>query len=76
MKERKLEIRDIPVFASKLTSDQGEDYYRFDYWFKRVNEELILVYFDELPEDLQRAITKARMGGRNERIMKPEELCG
>lgn len=76
MTGRTIEIRDLVSYASQLISEDGVAYYTLPYWFRKVGDREVEVYFHDLPEDLQQAITKARMGGSNVKIMKPEELCG
>jgi len=60
-------------YAERITTADGNTYYRFDGWFQMIPGDYEFVFHrDNWPEDLSQFVTKAGLGGDNIQIEQPE----
>lgn len=64
--ERINSLDDIMQYATRVVTEQGNEYFEFPCWFKRLEDGTLGVYwYPLLPADLKQFLVKAHMGEPN-----------
>jgi len=58
-------LTDLMKYAERIVTEEGNTYFRFPNWFQQIPGDFRFIVHTELPEDLDKFITKAGLGGDN-----------
>lgn len=65
-------IESLLRYAERVKTEDGNEYYRFPFWFQRIPGNFEFVIHTKEPADLTNFITHAGLGGDHEQIEKPK----
>lgn len=65
-------VANLLEYAEKVVTEDGKEYYRFPYWFEKLEGNFEFVIHTTAPKDLSEFLTKAGLGEPNPQIEKAE----